>query len=227
LSGGFFEFFQHPRNSDVSNCPKCGVDVPEGAGFCHKCGAPLDGSVGVTAPGVERFHESVANRRGVVDTPEEEVWQGSYSPKALLGTAVMLGVLSITAIGVAFVLPVPIAPYVAAGLVLLAWALLGLCVLYRRMSVHYRLTNHRFFHEHGILSRVADRIELIDVDDITVSQGLFERMFGVGTLKITSSDRTSPELVIPGIAEVRDVATRLDSLRRADRMRRGLSIESI
>jgi membrane protein YdbS with pleckstrin-like domain len=210
----------------VNNCPKCGVEVVECSGFCHKCGAPL-GEQAATAPGVERYQEAIASKRGVADAPEQDIWQGTYSPKAMLGPLVGTAAISIVAIIVGVFVPGPMTWIAVAGLIVLAWAALGLCVLYRRMSVHYRLTNHRFFHERGILSRTVDRIELIDVDDITVVQGLFERMFGVGTMKITSSDRTSPELVVPGIADVRDVAARLDALRRADRMRRGLSIESI
>jgi membrane protein YdbS with pleckstrin-like domain len=210
----------------VNTCPKCGVEVIECSGFCHKCGAPLGGEA-ATAPGVERYQEAIASKRGVADAPEQDIWQGTYSPKAMLGPLVGTAAISIVAIVVGVFVPGPITWFAVAGLIVLAWAALGLCVLYRRMSVHYRLTNHRFFHERGILSRTVDRIELIDVDDITVVQGFFERMFGVGTLKITSSERTSPVLAIPGIDGVRDVAGQLDSLRRADRMRRGLSIESI
>jgi len=40
----------------------------------------------------------------------------------------------------------------------------GLLLVYRRMGVHYRLTNLRFFHERGVLTRVTDRIEVIDMD---------------------------------------------------------------
>ena len=98
---------------------------------------------------------------------------------------------------------------------------------YRRLSVKYRLTNQRLFHEAGILRRVTDRIEIIDVDDVTVEQGIVERMLGVGTIRVTSSDRTSPELHMPGIDHVKEVADTIDQARRAERQRRGLFIESV
>ena len=76
-------------------------------------------------------------------------------------------------------------------------------------------------------SRTSDRVEVIDIDDVTVHQGFIERMLGVGTIRIASSDRTDPELVLPGVDQVRAVADVIDNTRRAERQRRGLHIESI
>jgi hypothetical protein len=52
-------------------------------------------------------------------------------------------------------------------------------------------------------------------------------MMGVGTIKITSSDRGDPQLVLKGIDDVKRVASLLDEARRAERSRRGVYIESI
>lgn len=109
----------------------------------------------------------------------------------------------------------------------LPW-LYNLAVLaYRRMSVSYVLTTQRFLHERGLLRRVHDRIELLDVDDITFEQGLMERFVGVGTIRILATDRTSPAIVLPGIEGVQQVAGVLDNARLAERRRRGLHIEQI
>ncbi|MGE0609278.1 MAG: PH domain-containing protein [Pirellulales bacterium] len=207
-------------------CHKCGADVADGSEFCSKCGGPLTPKAEAAAPmsGKERYQQAVGHR-DKPDVAEEEVWQGTYSSKAMLGGwvgcilatigGIVLGVMFPPAwIGVAIVVP-------------LLWLLQTVLLLYRRMSVRYRLTTFRFFHERGLLYRLIDRVEVIDMDDIAVSQGPIERIMGTGTLTITSSDRTSPELVVPGIADVRDVAAQIDHLRRSERMRRGLSIEAI
>jgi membrane protein YdbS with pleckstrin-like domain len=110
---------------------------------------------------------------------------------------------------------------------LVIWGGLLVTLAYRRMSVKYRLTNQRLFHEQGILRRVTDRIELIDIDDVTLEQGLFERVFGVGTVRVSSTDRTTPELHMPGIDDVKSVADTIDQARRAERQRRGVFIESV
>jgi uncharacterized membrane protein YdbT with pleckstrin-like domain len=121
----------------------------------------------------------------------------------------------------------PIAWLIYGIALVVLWMGLGLTLLYRRLTVHYRLTNYRFFHDVGLLSRTGNRIEVIDIDDVTVRQGLIERMFGVGTIHIASSDRTDPSLTLPGIEDVRAVADLIDGTRRAERHRRGLHIESI
>ena len=95
------------------------------------------------------------------------------------------------------------------------------------MSVHYQLTTQRFIHKSGILKRVTDRIEVIDIDDVTYEQGIVQRMLGVGKIRITSSDRSHPELVLSGINDVATIADLIDDTRRAERRRRGVHIETI
>jgi hypothetical protein len=65
------------------------------------------------------------------------------------------------------------------------------------------------------------------MDDITFEQKLLERFMGVGTIRISSSDRTHPELYLKGIQDVRRVAGLIDDTRRSERRRRGLHIENI
>jgi len=97
----------------------------------------------------------------------------------------------------------------------------------RKLGVHYELTSQRFIHKAGILSRRTDRIELIDIDDVSYVQGIVQRMLGIGSIKITSSDRSHPELSMLGIDGVERVADMIDDARRAERRRRGLHIEAI
>jgi hypothetical protein len=88
------------------------------------------------------------------------------------------------------------------------------------------LTRFRLFHEHGVVAREIDRMETIDIDDVTVRQGPVERMLGIGTIVIASTDRTEPVLYMRGIDNVTAVADLIDSTRRAERQRRGLHLES-
>ena len=53
-----------------------------------------------------------------------------------------------------------------------------------------------------MFTRTTDRIEVIDIDDVTFRQGMVERALGVGTIVIESSDRTHPRLVLAGIDNV-------------------------
>jgi hypothetical protein len=67
----------------------------------------------------------------------------------------------------------------------------------------------------------------IDIDDLTFEQGIVQRMFGVGKIRISSSDRTHPEIILVGIDNVKYVADLIDDARRKERRRRGVHIETI
>ena len=109
----------------------------------------------------------------------------------------------------------------------LVWVGLVLRLLYLQLSLHYYLTSQRFIHERGLLWREVDRIETIDIDDVAVVQGPVERMLGIGSIRLRSSDATTPEFLIQGIEDVRRVATLIDDARRKERRRRGMYIESV
>lgn len=163
---------------------------------------------------------------GQDEVPEETLWEGGYSAADMYGWWVICGIVTIIAIVAGVFLSAfgPIVWAIAGGAVLLCW-LYGLCVLAaRKLGVSYKLTTQRFIHKHGILTRITDRIEVIDINDVTYRQGLFERMFGVGTVTMISSDKSHPTLILRGITPVAEVADKIDDVRRKERRRRGLHI---
>jgi membrane protein YdbS with pleckstrin-like domain len=169
-------------------------------------------------PGAPRSTASAPN--------EEPLWSGSYSPKAMAGWIIGAGVLTIAAAIGASLAGTGAWIAFAIGAVLV-WAALALVALYRRMTVRYELTTFRLFHESGLLSRTRDRIEVIDIDDVTLRQGLIERMFDVGTIYVQSSDMTHGNLSMTGIENARQVTDLIDNTRRAERQRRGLFMENV
>jgi membrane protein YdbS with pleckstrin-like domain len=174
-----------------------------------------------------RFREEIASKHTGSDDPdaEEDVWSGGYSPKAMIGTWLLIGIVSIALL--IAMLASPLSFPLALILIVVIWGLGGLRYMSRRLGVHYQLTNQRFIHQTGILTRQTDRMEVIDIDDVSFTQGPIERILGVGTIQLTGSDRTHPTLSMIGIAEVNDVAGLLDDIRRTERRRRSLHIESI
>lgn len=174
----------------------------------------------------DRFRES----QGAGSNPDLDVetslWEGNYSPRALAGPVSGALVLSVS---LAIATAVYAAPdwRISASLSLLAWAWVIAIYLIRRLSIRYELTSQRFIHQSGLLSRRTDRIEVIDIDDVSFVQGPFERMLGIGTIHVSSTDRTDPLLVMPGIADVRRVAGMIDDVRRRERRRRSVHIQSM
>ena len=93
-------------------------------------------------------------------------------------------------------------------------------------KIRYRLTSERFFVNVGILSRKVDELELIRVNDVTMSQTIAERMLGLGTVTVLSNDETTPTLVLKGISGPEKVK---ESIRNAAAKKRqaGLYVERI
>ena len=177
----------------------------------------------------QKFQQGVAaKKQAELDHDEEEtqLWQGGYSPKAMVGTWIAIAMLSVALLVLPFFIE-PLTVLMAIGAILLIWVIAGLRYAYRRLGYHYELTTQRFIHQSGLLSRQTDRIEVIDIDDVSFNQGPIQRIFGVGTIDLTGSDRTHPRLMMHGIAGVREVSGLIDDTRRKERKRRSLHIESI
>lgn len=170
------------------------------------------------------------------NTPAEaELWAGAYSPKAMIGW--IIGAVLLTIVGAIVASLAAPEGWMVFGIgAVIVWAAVGLVALYRRLTVRYRLTTFRLFHETGLLSRTRDRIEVIDIDDVTLTQGIIERMFNVGTISVLASDQSLAEkdgkggmgtLVMQGIDDPRQVADLIDNTRRRERERRAIFMENV
>ena len=214
-------------------CPHCATRVLTNSAFCHRCGQPLLDPATHSVP--PPLHSARRNRREPLGEPgdtagetEYTLWRGTYSAKGMVDQW-------LTACLVTLALPIGTRMAGAdatvwlalAGLLAALWLALLCLLVWRKLNVSYVLTTQRFSHQLGFLTRYTHRIELIDIDDVSFRQGILERLLGVGTIVIDSSDRTDPVLVMPGIDAVPLVAEMIDDARRAERLRRGLYVEAI
>ena len=65
----------------------------------------------------------------------------------------------------------------------------------------YSLSEDRLFTSVGFLNIKDDEILLYRVRDIDTSRSLWQRLFGVGTVTVMSSDKTMPTLVLKNIKD--------------------------
>ena len=91
-----------------------------------------------------------------------------------------------------------------AALVLIQLAVFGFALL-RLRSTQYTLTNQRVMIETGLLTKALSEIDLRYIDDSQFSQGIIDRMLGIGNVTLVSSDKTSPVQVLRGIHDPRGV----------------------
>jgi len=75
----------------------------------------------------------------------------------------------------------------------------------------YMITNERIRITKGMLGKDFENFELIRVQDLDYSQGLSERVLGIGDIHIKGADPSSPEITlrnIPKPAEVYEILRR-------------------
>ena len=67
--------------------------------------------------------------------------------------------------------------------------------------IRYAMSDDRLFTSVGFLNIKDDEILLYRVRDIDTSRSLWQRLFGVGTVVVVSSDKSMPNLVLKNIKD--------------------------
>lgn len=69
----------------------------------------------------------------------------------------------------------------------------------------YRISEDRIFCEEGFLNLHEEEILLYRVRDLELNRSIVQRMFGVGSVLVHSSDKTMPTLELKNIRSPREV----------------------
>ncbi len=123
---------------------------------------------------------------------EEVAWQGSPSQWLNAGWFAACILL----------IPIPIA----------IWKYFNL----RNMS--FTLTTQRIKTEEGVLAKRYDQVELYRVKDAVLTRSLVQRILGLGTIRMITSDPSMPELIVPSISDSENVRELIRQ--NVERMRR-------
>lgn len=86
----------------------------------------------------------------------------------------------------------------------------------------FRTDKDTLNYKHGVLNTTTDPIQLYRVKDITAYAPIYLRIFGLGSITIYSSDKTSPELNISAIKNHEMTASRLMKLVEKSRVEKGV-----
>ncbi len=89
----------------------------------------------------------------------------------------------------------------------------------------YALSEDRLFLKRGFLNVSQDEVVLYRVRDLRVRISLWQRIFGVGTVTVVSTDKSIPELVLKNIRQPNEVKELIheyvEKMKIARRMRVG------
>lgn len=98
-------------------------------------------------------------------------------------------------------------------------------VIWRFLDVkcqRFTLTTQRLRIEEGVLSKRVDEVELYRVKDTQLKQSLIDRVLGLGTVEIASSDETNPVLHVKSIRNAREMREQLRQCVEKLRLARGV-----
>lgn len=83
----------------------------------------------------------------------------------------------------------------------------------------YLLNDRKLTVRSGLLTTNEDDILLYRIMDTSLRRTLAQKLFGLGSVRVASSDQSLPELVIKNIRNARDFKEQLDARVEADRLR--------
>jgi uncharacterized membrane protein YdbT with pleckstrin-like domain len=134
--------------------------------------------------------------------PEEKtIWTSSPSQVLNLGVFILCGLL--------FFLVVPL------FYALWKWLVVKL--------TQYELTSERLKIRSGVINRKLDELELYRVRDYRLDQPLSLRVFSLGNIVLTTSDKTTPVVVLRAIRDAErvreELRTYVESCRTSKRVR--------
>lgn len=112
------------------------------------------------------------------------------------------------------------------GILLLPFFLIGLLLLLRAWylvaATRYRLTTQRLFVQRGLVAKHLEEVELFRVKDVTLRQGVIERLMGVGRVIVLSTDDTASRLVLTGLLDPLQAKEQVRTAFREARRREGM-----
>ena len=207
----------------MDNCYNCGARLTPSARFCAACGAPADSEQTRLAPEATRFASEETRVAGPrpraveplpvrppAQAPERRAAQSGGEEQVVfnvrptllfvkLGYALAaLGGLALIALLAWLKVPLLIAIPLALALLLIpAYKHL------KRNTVRYTLTDSKIEIDQGLVSRTTRNIPLRNIQDVTVSATVFQRLLRFGDLVVDNASETGGTTVLRNIPDPR------------------------
>lgn len=91
----------------------------------------------------------------------------------------------------------------------------------------YSILGNKFYKEKGLLHRNRDVLMLYRIIDTRMSQTLWQRLFGVGTIVLMTNDKSHPELKVESVKEPFRVMDLINDLVEEERKKQGIRTTEI
>ncbi len=142
---------------------------------------------------------------------EEIIWEGSQSQVLNFGIFISMGFIAI----IILVLSLMFFPFAA------VLALIPLVYMFIKWLVvknhKYKVTTERIFYTTGIFSKKTEAMELYRVRDVDMYEPFWQRLFKLGNVSLTTSDKTAQNFLLKAVP---DPAGLLNNIRKNVEIRR-------
>lgn len=127
------------------------------------------------------------------ETQEQVVWEGSQSQVLNFGIFISMGIVSL----IILVVSLMFFPLAAVLVVIpLAYILVKWIVV---KNHRYKVTTERIFYTTGIFSKKTEAMELYRVRDVDMYEPFWQRLFKLGNVSLTTSDKTSMNFLLKAV----------------------------
>lgn len=89
----------------------------------------------------------------------------------------------------------------------------------------YTLTHDILYVSNGVLTKREEELRLYKVTDISLARSLSQRMMGLGSILVESSDKSTPMLILENVKNSQVIKDRLSQL--VEENKRGAGVVSI
>ncbi len=154
-------------------------------------------------------------------TQETVVWSGTPSQKNNLGIFMLCALIAVVIVVAAIKLDASAYAHYLYVLLLLPIVLAGWHWLMTNSRV-YTLTDQRMKIQRGVLTHVTDNVELYRVKDSHFTQTFVQRLLGIGTIVLRTTQDNSPQVMLDGMNDPSALWERIRALVEARRDAKGV-----
>ncbi len=127
------------------------------------------------------------------DTTEEIIWEGSQSQVLNFGIFITMGIISL-------IILVPSLMFFPIAAILVVIPLIYMLIKWITIKNHrYKVTTQRIFYTTGIFSKKTEAMELYRVRDVDMYEPFWQRMFKLGNIALTTSDKTAMNFLLKAV----------------------------
>lgn len=144
-------------------------------------------------------------------TQEEIIWQGSQSQVLNFGIFISMIIIAIIIIVISLM-------FFPMAAVLAAVPLFYMFIKWLVVKNHrYKVTTERIFYTTGIFSKKTEAMELYRVRDVDMYEPFWQRLFKLGNVSLTTSDKTAQNFLLKAVPNPSEL---LNNIRKNVEMRR-------